>query len=233
VIGTTRFSPDPIQAKTIGSILDRWRLANGWQPLESSDQNLTIAAWFQVLKLQGVTVEFYDVCYRAAVTTRAQKRNAGENVPYTLSAEAVASEWPAIREKLDKENPAPLMLTENAAAACQRCFGTGNEEMFDGTSRSGCMHLPMTETERLQGFAMQAQFIKEASQKIGNPVAVVTPAKRKQPASHIRMQCSHCSRPANSLEGWQLYEACGRLIAPETFCPGVMRISDKAIYARF
>lgn len=236
---TTQFLPDPEQAKTIGSIINRWRLASGWQLLSKDDQNLTIAAWFQVLKLQGVTMEFYDVCYRAAIATRAAKRSAGADVPFTLAAEAVAAEWPGIKAKLEEGEPGkPLQLVARNATGCERCWGSGHEQMIDGTVRDGCLHEPLLMAERDVFRARRLEYQKvmsEALLKIGTPTPVVQPfVKKKQKPTMLRMQCSHCGRRVNSLEGWQMHERCSiPLKGGDALCVGLMRVSDEAIYARF
>ena len=224
--------PNQNQAKKIGDIIARWRLSNGWQLLNADDQTITVAGWFQVLELQGVPEEAYDACYQSAIITRGIKRAQGQDVPFTLSAEAVASEWPRLKEKAEKANPGPRMLVANNLGTCQRCFGTGQEQMPDGSVRPGCTHEPLTEYDvaiRAEGKAAAIQFIRDGAKMIfPKPILRAKPAPDK---SHVRFQCTACGRRVNGAAGWQLGEECKQLVNAVK-CIGEMRVSDEAVYAR-
>jgi hypothetical protein len=210
--------PDPGEAQTIGSILDRWHMANGWKPLEGSDHTLSIAAWYEVLNAIGVPVEAYDQCYAAAIRRRTTRKTMGETV-LTLSAEDLAVEWPAIRDKANAGSQ--RLLVASNAGTCQRCFGTGREEMPDGSVRDDCEHTPLSEQEQLQrreAFAAQMADLRSGIRKVRSMPDVKPPTEKRQP-----MECTNCARRVDGREGWQVGETCKALVDGAN-CQGVMRI---------
>lgn len=217
-VGTIPCLPDQMEAQAIGSILDRWYFASGWKPLEGDDHTLMIAAWFEVLDSSSVPIEAYDRCYSAALARRAKRKSLGETV-MNLSAEDLAVEWPGIRDKVNASSQ--RLLCANNAGTCQRCFGTGREEMIDGSVRDGCEHAPLSEEEketRRLAFAQRMASLRSEMRKVKSMPVAKPPAEKRQP-----MECTSCARRVDGREGWQIGETCGALVQ-NVKCLGVMRM---------
>lgn len=214
-------------------MLDKWRLSQGWQPLSETDHDLTIAAWFEVLSDNGVPVEHYGDCYKSAMRRRVELKAEGRDV-MPLSADDLVVEWRSLKDRIEpREVNGRKLLAENNAGTCQRCFGTGREQMPDGSVKEDCSHAPFSEgevAERAEAKAKMIQFVREAAAKI-TPKPIETPKPKEPITAKIRMQCSACGRKVTSLEGWRFGETCGALIGDDR-CQGQMRVSDEAISAR-
>jgi hypothetical protein len=144
---------------------------------------------------------------------RSMKLLDANGAPVYWDARAVSlaySRFLAEREgQLDKSR----LLPENAAAACERCFGTGMEEMPDDTVRPGCEHKPMTDDERRERIERGRAIMREAIRNIAKPM----PAE-PEPAPvefHVEIHCTDCNRKDSTAAGWKIGEVCGaRLPGP-------------------
>lgn len=224
-----------VEAATIlGTILDRNRLANGWNRLPDTEHDQQLISWLEVLDVNGVPFPAFDECYRAALKTRMRQKSAGVKL-MPMAAEDLAVEWPAVKAAAEI-NHGPKRLAASSESDCPRCFGTGMEALPNNISRPGCSHAPLTDAERPLFIEARSKFngmMAEGLLKIGVEIPTMPkPQPKKQKPSSVRLQCSHCARPANSLEGWMKHESCRALKKDQTVCVGVMRVSDAAIYVR-
>lgn len=216
-------------AATLGQILDRYRISKGWQPLSDDDHDQMIAAWLEVLSVTGVPVEYYDACYKAARQTQIERQAAGESVG-PLGADELAAEWLKIKKFNDEMNRQSVkMLAEVNPRHCLRCYGTGSEEMPDGTSRAGCEHAPLSEEEKAERDRLQrerVQFAREQARQIGRPKPPVPGPPPPPPG--LKFRCDSCGRRLNVLRDMD-GRTCGDLLNRGThegelkLCEGVMR----------
>lgn len=133
--------------------------------------------------------------------------------------------WRAYQEHVeevegrDDFDPSRL-LTDNAAAACKRCYGTGMERMPDGAVRPGCQHAPMTDAEDAEiernrvadaeFVRKQTEFMREALKTVGSPKPPIKPVPVKPAGKTFR--CDSCGRDVDAVFGWEAGEECGDLI---------------------
>lgn len=214
--------PSEKQAKAIGHVLDRFRFSQGWQPLPTDDHNRTVMAFHEILDGAKVPPSMYGSCYQAYMQRRAELKSEGKDVG-PMAADDLVAEWWRIR-RLNQEIDNTRLLTANASGTCRRCYGTGKEEMEDGTVRDGCEHLPMDEEENRARTAAAiqrgVQFVRDATAKIGNSKPSTLKLVEDQGQ---RLKCSACGRKVNTLMGWQAGETCGRLIDDKP-CDGQMNL---------
>jgi ribosomal protein L44E len=214
-------APDEMAAMILSSVIDRARVAMGWNRLpqsdnpdeENSEQDVAIITWFEILADAGVPPERFVDCYRAAQARENERRAQGKERQIVTPNDLVV-EWRKIKEMHGELNGV-RMLEANAAGTCLRCYGTGKEEMLDGTVRDGCRHLPMDEEEkrRRQEAALErgAQMMREAMKRVGNP----QPQPAQKPKFvNIRMECNSCHRRVDS-DGvmWKDGDTCGGFLA--------------------
>jgi hypothetical protein len=185
---------------------------------ENSEQDVAIITWHEILFDGGVPAERWMDCYRSAQVRENERRANGKERQIVTPNDLVV-EWGKIKElhyELDKSR----LLPENAASACQRCFGTGKEEMPDGSVKDECSHLPLTTAdieERAKAKAKSIEFMREAMKKIGTP----KPAPIKPAFVNIRMKCNGCGRCVdNDGEMWKDGDVCGAALPDETICRG-------------
>jgi ribosomal protein L44E len=156
---------------------------------------MDVAAWLEILEVSGVPVEHYEACYRAARQSQIERAALGEEV-LPLSADDLAVEWIKIRNlNAEIERQSVKMLAEVNPRHCLRCYGTGKEEMSDGTSRAGCAHLPVSEEEQAERTRLQIErvkFAREQAKRIGAPKPPST--ERPKPAPGLSFKCSSCGR---------------------------------------
>jgi hypothetical protein len=196
----TPLVPDSESAALLSGIIDRARMAMGWNRLpqsknpeeENSEQDVAIITWYEILVDAGVPEERWMNCYRSAQQRENERRRQGKERQIVTPNDLVV-EWDKIKElhyELDKSR----LLPENAASACQRCFGTGKEEMPDGSVKDECSHLPLSAAdieERAQAKARSIEFMREAMKKMSAP----KPAAPQKPRFvNIRMKCNGCGR---------------------------------------
>jgi hypothetical protein len=125
LVTTTPQSTGLPRGKMLGSIIAKFRLTNGWQPLPTKDQLAMTAAWLEVLDISGVPPEQYESCYAAAMQARAQRKADGEQLSH-LTADELAAEWLKIRRLHDEMNrQAVKMLPETACHGLPALRGDG------------------------------------------------------------------------------------------------------------
>ena len=198
----------------------------GWNRLSEKEQDIAIITWYEILLDAGVPFEHYGDCYRSAQQRKHETVAQGKD-PSIVTPIDLCVEWRKIKD-LHAELDNTRLLPGNAAASCLRCFGTGKEEMQDGTVRSGCQHLPISEEERRdrQAAAIQrgADLMKEALKSVGNP----KPVERKPEDKGIVLHCTSCGRKQSSWLGWDAGDSCGLLLfgasldGERVTCGGVM-----------
>jgi ribosomal protein L44E len=212
--GTTRGQGMSLRtaAETLGQILDRYRASKNWQAQSDADHNLTVAAWLEILDIAGVPVRHYESCYKAARQTQIECQAAGESVG-PLGADELAAEWIKIRRLNEEiERTSVKMLAEVNPRHCLRCYGTGDEEMSDGTVRKGCAHEPLSDDEKAERNRLQRErvrFAREQAAHIGRPKPPVVERPKAPPM--LSLTCSNCGRKVQRLyceEG----QTCGDLL---------------------
>jgi hypothetical protein len=171
------------------------------------------AAWLEVLDISGVPPEQYEACYSAAVQARAERKAGGEQLSH-LTADELAAEWIKIRRLNEEiERQSVKMLAAVNPRHCLRCYGTGKEEMADGTSRPGCAHLPVSDEEQAERTRLQKeriQFAREqARQRVGNPEPFIGPVMAVPRL--VRLKCSKCPRTVDRLH-YEAGQVCNDLL---------------------
>jgi len=218
-------------AETLGQILDRYRISKGWQPLSDDDHDLMVAAWLEVLSVAGVPVEQFDACYRAARQTQIEARAKGGDAG-PLGADDLAAEWIKIRQFNDEMSREEMKHRQLAAVNprhCLRCYGTGKEELVDGSVREGCVHTPMSDEEAAERTRLQReriQFAREqAKRQIGAPKEPMQGPPKPPPG--VWLTCSKCPRKVNVLH-YEPGERCNDFLnrgdnqAEPVFCDGTL-----------
>lgn len=195
-------------------MIDRFRFSQGWQPLPTDDHNRMVAAFYEILEGAKVPPEMYDACYQAYMQHRSELKAQGKD-PGVMAADDLVAEWWKVR-RLNQEIDKTRLLPEYNLASCQRCFGTGKEEMPDGSVRENCEHLPFAEgeiEERAKAKAKAIEFLRESAAKIGSPKPVETVKPKYQ-----KLACSACGRKSSTYFGWTVGETCGQLISEGVTC---------------
>lgn len=176
---------------------------------ENSEQDVAIFAWYEILLDAGVPSERWNDCYRSAQARKSEMIREGKQREI-VAPNDLCVEWLKIRD-LHQELDNTRLLTENASGTCLRCFGTGKEEMLDGTVKPGCEHLPISEEEERERKAAAilrgAEIMKEAMKHVGNP----KPVERKPEDKGPVLQCSDCGRKQSSWLGWREGDPCNVL----------------------
>lgn len=167
---------------------------------------------------RSIPVRYLAECYVVALEQRKPDDN------FQIRGVELINAWKVIAGRIEMESKGAYsqkQLPTNAAATCQRCYGTGMERMPNGTVRPGCAHVPMTETEEdeikrhrmadAEFIQDQAELMREALRQIGNlkPVPVAVAPKQKG----VRLVCDACGRKVNTLYGsWEVGDECGDLL---------------------
>lgn len=129
----------------MGEVLDAWRRNLGWNPLDQDSLDLDSAAWVTVLDTENVPPSAYPRLYVEALNMRAAMMRQGKNPP-DMGVELFLACWSGPnglqvkmrQEQIEQRNT----LAANAEGGCQKCFGTGLEQMPDKSVRPGCDHMP-------------------------------------------------------------------------------------------
>lgn len=74
----------------VGRILNKFRIAQGWNAESPEDHALRVAAWLEILGIAEIPVEQYDDLYRRAMATRMRREAAGEKLFALTPGELVA-----------------------------------------------------------------------------------------------------------------------------------------------
>lgn len=151
-------------------------------------------------------------------------RKPGNN--FQITAVEMVQAWKEIQNRGEGNGgfvDQPRLIPEKAAAACQRCYGTGFE-YTDAGVRPGCSHAfgdedaPLAPPELIdQVKQMRAELVKEPER-----------GPFRLSVVHQKLECDSCGRQVSSRVGWRLGDVCGVLIAegPE-LCRGVMKGREK------
>lgn len=194
---------------------------------------MMVAAWLEVLAVSGVPVEHFDSCYRAARQAQVEAVAAGgETKP--LSAEDLAVEWIKVRrmnDEMRREEMKHRALAEVNPKSCERCFGTGREEMPGGGVRPDCDHTPLSDEERAardEEKREQLAWLREQAKQVGRPKPVTVEAPK--PPVGVWLRCDSCPRKVNVLH-YEPGQKCGDLLnrghdeGDLKFCQGALRPS--------
>jgi ribosomal protein L44E len=223
--------PDRATAEVISSLIDRARAAIGWARLNEKEQDITIITWFEICSDAGMRLEQYTPCYRAAQQRKRELVTQGQPLtivtPHDLCAEL--DRVRAMHAELDKTR----LLPENAAKACEACYGTGWRRMPNGSVKFGCTHEGLTPTEenriaqsdeeRRAGVKRQAELMREAMKSVGRPKPAAV--EHEPMPKMVQLVCDSCGRKAKLLyreEG----QRCGEFLnrgedsEPPRFCEG-------------
>jgi hypothetical protein len=189
----------------------------GWNALpqtsvkgEQSPQDLAIVSWYEICSDAGMRFEQYTPCYRAAQQRKRELLSQGQQLSI-VTPHDLCAELERVR-RMHAELDESRLLPENAATACQRCFGTGKEEMPDESVRDGCEHLPLSPDEIKERAKIKAQKIAhmlEEAKKIGSPKPVARPVEQPKGTP---LMCSDCKRKTHTAGGWQVGETCGVMV---------------------
>lgn len=114
----TRSRSSPSEAgEIVGRILNRFRLAQGWNAEDPENHKLRVAAWLEVLGVNRIPVDEYDELYRRALETRARKQMAGQDVFY-LRPDDLVIEFNALAKSATPEiDPANCIERYNHRSA--------------------------------------------------------------------------------------------------------------------
>jgi hypothetical protein len=119
-------------AEILSNILDKTRLAKGWNPYDDASQNLAIQTWFEILEAAKIEPQSYNELYRRACLFRAEKIADGGNAP-EISAELLVAFWKPLQTEIRQNRIlSGKFLGTNAASVCQYCFGSGWRQIQDG-----------------------------------------------------------------------------------------------------
>ena len=112
--GLTR-SPSlpPNAGETVGRILNRFRLAQGWNAEDPENHKLRVAAWLEVLGVNRIPVDEYDDLYRRALETRARKQVEGQEVFYLRPDDLVIEFKALARPEPPAMDPANCLESHN------------------------------------------------------------------------------------------------------------------------
>lgn len=204
----------PPKGRTLGSIIAKFRLANGWQPLPPDDQLAMTAVWLEVLDISGVPANQYEACYAAAMQARAERKANGEQLSH-LTADELAAEWIKIKrfnDEMRRDEMKNRLLAEVNPGSCERCFGTGREEMPGGGVREDCDHAPLTDEERAARDEEKREklaWLRERAREVGRPKPVKVEAPK--PPAGVWLKCDSCPRKVNVLH-YEAGQKCGELL---------------------
>lgn len=111
-------------------------------------------------------------------------------------------------------------LLEDGRAQCERCFGTGQEEMSDGSVRDGCEHLPVTDSERADLSLMRAARIDriraEARRRTARARPADAPPTPPRPKGD-KLVCMNCARVIDTYYlRFEPGDRCGALLNAHT-----------------
>jgi hypothetical protein len=192
------------------------RLQQSSAPGETSEQDIAIITWFEILSDAGIPVESYAACYRSAQQRKSESMAQGGE-SRIITPNDLAVEWTKVRQmhaEIDKSR----LLPTNAAAACQRCFGTGREEMPDGSSKPDCDHSPLTTEEieeRAAAKARHVEFMREAMKQVRPARPEPREVTQKPKGQLLRCSNPDCGREVNALGGYEIAQVCKDLIKVE------------------
>lgn len=121
------------------NVLDKRWLSMGWRAMDPKDSEVMALVWIEILDRERVPYQHYEELYRRCVGLRARRLSQGLKCD-DFSVEMMIACWPSlaaeIRERMVKEG---RYLEQNAAAGCEKCYGTGME-VVPGKGARVCKH---------------------------------------------------------------------------------------------
>ena len=143
----------------MGDVLDRWRLNQGWNPWDNDTQMAAIASYVHTLDREGVPASAYGELYERVLSARAAAIHSGKQLP-NFGAELMLASWPSLRAEIEQRRiDSGRILPDTAASQCNRCNGTGLENVYDIDGRilgvragRTCEHAPMLEGDGLWAY---------------------------------------------------------------------------------
>lgn len=197
----------------------------GWNRLpqsaergKSSEQDVHIITWFEILSDAGVPSEHWTACYRAAQQRKNRMMAQGQS-PSIVTPNDLVVEWADVKRmhaEIDKSH-----LLANPDRDCLRCFGTD----------PNCPHDKLTAEEEMKYRAEMADKAAEMRAALKQMTSVKTmPAVESKMDLSVTYTCTACGRKAKSDFGWNYHDTCNvRLPGPvrvgETWgCRGVMEV---------
>jgi hypothetical protein len=121
----TSIIPTKKKAQALGVVIDLYRLAMGWLPLDDRSHDAMLVAFYVVLEGAHVPAEHYLGCYRRAASARVERLARGEELQQ-FSGFDIASEWPGLKAELEAARVSSRkFIAAKARPDCPACFGTG------------------------------------------------------------------------------------------------------------
>jgi hypothetical protein len=121
--------------QSMGDILDRWRLNQGWNVYDNDTQMMAISSWVHLLDREDVPASAYGELYERAMRTRAAMIANGKQ-PQTFGAEYLLAEWIGEaglrKEWLALEIHRGRSLSAANASTCEFCGGSGFRSVGEG-----------------------------------------------------------------------------------------------------
>lgn len=108
-------------------------------------------------------------------------------------------------------------LLGNGRERCERCYGTGMEELDDGTTKPGCEHLPLSDSDKANRRLLQAMRFEELRKnmrKVGRPRPVEGPPAPKRPKGDtLKCDDPKCGREVDTyFLHFEPGDTCGGLL---------------------
>jgi hypothetical protein len=130
----------------ITSILDTRWLSMGWRPQSPDDSEPMAKVFISELDRHGIPYRHWPELYRRGIDLR-RKRLAQGLQCEDFSVDLMIACWPQLKDELrEQEVAAGRTLTASAETQCERCQGSGWEDVtIAGRSyrRKGCTHEPL------------------------------------------------------------------------------------------
>lgn len=109
----------------LGQIIDRARLAKGWNPHPPDTQMLAIQTWFEILNVGKIPPCHYNELYRRATVQRSNVLSAGREPP-DICPELLVAQWSNLKFEIERSQiDSGKFLPTNAVSVCGHCYGTG------------------------------------------------------------------------------------------------------------
>lgn len=208
--------------RAMGEVLDRWRLNNGWNPLDDKTQMASIAAFVHELDTEKVPHQHYGELYSRALRSRIAAVQNGKQLP-NFGVELMLAEWlgpHGLKKELQqREIDAGRTLTSNAASVCLKCDGTGMERVKDAQGRiglrQGCDHeYTPAEAETMDGFDMVEAAIKRPSS--GETAIQIVRRLRRELAREFVMSEHDQAKADNAWQGQRVLQRIEKCLTPQT-----------------
>ena len=189
----------------LAKILFDDRAAHQYEPRAAEETEMIAQTFIPITR--SIPVEHLYRSYVAAV----EARTTGNN--FQITAIELLQGWKLLQGTIEMESlTGPKRLTENAAGACERCFGTGQDVAPTGTRP--CDHTPLTDAERSARAKAKADGIawmqaEAAKMRAAKRAAEVAPPKVEAPPV-LKLVCTGCGSKGTTLQGWRPGEACTR-----------------------